>query len=82
MRPEHIRNSFQSETPAAIPARMTDRRNRPEAFRFFLIAMLKRAWSIAETPYPRKAFRLPKILSPEQVSGLFDAAPTAFYRMP
>ncbi len=54
---------------------------RTGALRFFFIATLKRAWSIAETPYPRKVFRLPKILSPEQVSRLIAAAPTVFYRM-
>jgi site-specific recombinase XerD len=54
---------------------------RTGALRFFFIATLKRAWSIAETAYPRKVFRLPKILSPEQVSRLIDAAPTVFYRM-
>jgi integrase/recombinase XerD len=54
---------------------------RTGALRFFFIATLKRAWSIAETPYPRKVFRLPKILSPEQVSRLIDAAPTVFYRI-
>ena len=35
----------------------------------------------AETPYPRKVFRLPKILSPQQVARLIDAAPNPFYRM-
>ncbi len=36
---------------------------------------------IAETPYPRKTFRLPKVLSVGQVSKLIDAAPTLFYRV-
>jgi integrase/recombinase XerD len=54
---------------------------RTGALRFFFVATLKKAWSIAETPYPRKVFRLPKILSPEQVSRLIDSAPTPFYRM-
>jgi integrase/recombinase XerD len=54
---------------------------RTGALRFFFVATLKRGWSIAETPYPRKVFRLPKILSPEQVARLIDAAPTLFYRM-
>ena len=53
---------------------------RTGALRFFFVATLKRGWSIAETPYPRKVFRLPKILSPEQVARLIDAAPTLFYR--
>jgi integrase/recombinase XerD len=54
---------------------------RTAAFRFFFVATLRKPWTIAETPYPRKTFRLPKILSPEQVSQLIDAAPTVFYRI-
>jgi integrase/recombinase XerD len=54
---------------------------RTAALRFFYVATLKRPWGIAETPYPRKTFRLPKVLSVEQVSKLIDAAPTLFYRV-
>jgi integrase/recombinase XerD len=54
---------------------------RTAALRFFFVATLRKPWAIGETPYPRKTFRLPKILSPEQVSRLIDAAPTAFYRI-
>src|SRR4051812_13834536 len=54
---------------------------RTAALRFFLVATLKKPWTIAETPYPRKTFRLPKILSVEQVSKLINAAPTLFYRV-
>jgi integrase/recombinase XerD len=54
---------------------------RTAALRFFYVATLKKAWTIAETPYPRKTFRLPNILSEEQVSKLIDAAPTVFYRI-
>jgi integrase/recombinase XerD len=54
---------------------------RTAALRFFYVATLRRPWSIAETPYPRKAFRLPKVLSAEQVARLLDAAPTLFYRI-
>jgi site-specific recombinase XerD len=53
---------------------------RTAALRFFFVATLKRPWTIAE-PYPRKAFRLPKILSTEQVSRLIEGAPTVFYRI-
>jgi hypothetical protein len=38
--------------------------------RFFYIKTLKKTWSIAETPYPKKAFHLPSILSREQVARL------------
>jgi site-specific recombinase XerD len=54
---------------------------RTAALRFFFVALPKRPWTIAETPYPRKTFRLPKVLSIEQVSKLIDAAPTLFYRV-
>jgi integrase/recombinase XerD len=54
---------------------------RTAALRFFFVATLRRPWAIAETPYPRKTFRLPKILSTEQVSRLIDAAPILFYRV-
>ena len=54
---------------------------RTAALRFFFVATLRKPWTIAETPYPRKTFRLPKILSPEQVSQLINAAPTVFYRI-
>jgi len=50
------------------------------ALRFFYIQTLKRPWSIADTPYPKKRNRLPIILSQEEVAELIDAAPTPFYR--
>src|SRR5947209_6771063 len=36
---------------------------RTAALRFFFVTTLKKPWTIAETPYPRKTFRLPKVLS-------------------
>src|SRR5690348_16620194 len=50
------------------------------ALRFLYIQTLKRPWSIADTPYPKKRHCLPTILSQEEVAQLIDAAPTAFYR--
>ena len=50
------------------------------ALRFFYIQTLKRPWSIADTPYPKKRYRLPTILSQEEVAQLIEAAPTPFYR--
>ncbi len=47
------------------------------ALRFFYIQTLKKPWSIADTPYPKKAHRLPTILSQEEVAQLIDAALTA-----
>ncbi len=54
--------------------------NRLAALRFFYIKTLKKAWSIAETPYPKKTHRLPTILSQEEVARLIDAADTPFHR--
>src|SRR5208282_4000967 len=46
------------------------------ALRFFYIKTLRRAWSLAETPYPKKTRRLPTILSREEVAQLLHAART------
>jgi site-specific recombinase XerD len=50
------------------------------ALRFFYIKTLKRSWSVAETPYPKKAVHLPTILSQEEVARLIDAASTLYHR--
>jgi site-specific recombinase XerD len=50
------------------------------ALRFFYAKTLKKGWSIAETPYPKKDHRLPAILSQEEVAQLIDAASTLFHR--
>jgi hypothetical protein len=50
------------------------------ALRFFYTKTLRRHWSIADTPYPKKAHRLPTILSQEEVAQLIDAASTPFHR--
>ena len=51
------------------------------ALRFFYIQTLKRAWSVAETPYPKKVLKLPIILSQEEVARLIDSARTPFHRI-
>ena len=51
------------------------------SLRFFYIHVLKRDWSIAETPYPKKVRRLPQILSQEEVARLIDAADSPFHRI-
>ena len=47
--------------------------------RFFYIKTLKKAYSIAETPYSKRTHRLPTILSQEEVAQLIDAALTPFH---
>jgi integrase/recombinase XerD len=51
------------------------------ALRFFYIKTLKKAWSIAETPYPKRALHFPSILSQEEVTQLIDAALTPYHRI-
>ena len=51
------------------------------ALRFFYIKTLRKAWSIAETPYPKKIHRLPTILSREEVAQLIHAARTPGQRI-
>ena len=77
---EHIRE-YQAElfqkrklSPSTVTQRLA-------ALRFFYIKTLKKAWSIAETPYPKKVFHLPTILSQEEVARLIDAALTPYHRI-
>jgi integrase/recombinase XerD len=77
--PQHIREyqaqlfTVQKLSPGTVTNHLC-------ALRFFYIQTLKKPWSIADTPYPKKRHRLPTILSQEEVAQLIDAAPTAFYR--
>jgi site-specific recombinase XerD len=51
------------------------------ALRFLYIKTLRRPWSLAETPYPKKVHRLPTILSREEVAQLLQAACTPYQRI-
>jgi len=77
--PRHIRE-YQAElfkkrklSPGTVTQRLA-------ALRFFYVKTLKKTWSIAETPYPKKGFHLPAILSREEVARLIDAALTPYHR--
>jgi integrase/recombinase XerD len=78
--PEHIR-----EYQAALFTKLKFSPNtvtlRLAALRFFYIKVLKRGWSIAETPYPKKVLHLPEILSQDEVARLIDAAEFPFHRI-
>jgi integrase/recombinase XerD len=50
------------------------------ALRFLYVKTLKKAWSITQTPYPKKAVHLPTILSQEEVARLIDAARLPLHR--
>jgi integrase/recombinase XerD len=51
------------------------------ALRFFFIQTIKKGWSVADTPYPKKTRYLPSILSPEEVARLIDSSRTRFHRI-
>jgi site-specific recombinase XerD len=78
--PEHIRQS-QAMLFTKLKFSPNTVIQRLGALRFFYIKVLKKNWSIAETPYPRKVIHLPEILSPEEVARLIDAAELPFYRI-
>src|SRR5580704_231275 len=65
--PRHIRE-YQAElfekrkmSPSSVAVRLA-------ALRFFYCKTLKKGWSIAEIPYPKRGHRLPAILSQEEGS--------------
>ena len=78
--PEHIR-----EYQAALFTRWKLAPNtvtqRLAALRFFYVQVLKRGWSVAETPYPKKVLHLPQVLSQDDVARLIDAAEFPFHRI-
>lgn len=78
--PEHIRQ-YQAMLFSKLRFSPNTVIQRLGALRFFYIKVLKKNWSVAETPYPRKVIRLPEILSPEEVARLIDAAELPFYRI-
>jgi len=51
------------------------------ALRFFYVKTLRRAWSLADTPYPKRTRGLPTILSREEVAQLIHAARTPGQRI-
>jgi integrase/recombinase XerD len=78
--PEHIRRyqallfSKWKLSPNTVSQRLA-------ALRFLYVQVLKRGWSVAETPYPKKLLHLPQVLSQKEVSQLIDAALTPFHRI-
>src|SRR6266550_1493442 len=56
-------------------------RQRLAALRFFYVKTLRRAWSLADTPYPKMTRSLPTILSQEEVAQLLRAARTPCERI-
>ncbi len=77
--PEHIR-AYQAELFQKRKLSSNTVAQRLAALRFFYLQTLHKAWSIAETPYPKKGIHLPTILSQQEVAELIDAARTPYHR--
>jgi len=75
--PQHIREyqahlfSKRKLAPSSVAQRLA-------ALRFWFIKTLKKPWSVAETPYPKRVLRLPTVPSQEEVAQLIDSARTPF----
>lgn len=77
---EHIRE-YQAALFTKFKLAPNTVNQRLAALRFFYVKTLKKGWSAAETPYPKKVLNLPMILSQEEVARLIDSALTAFHRL-
>ena len=77
---DHIRNYqvylFRQRklTPNTVAQRLA-------ALRFLFVQVLKRPWTLAETPYPKRPSKLPTVLSQEEVAQMIDAALTPVHRI-
>ncbi len=78
--PEHIRE-YQAYLFRERKLAASTVTQRLAALRFFYTQTIKKAWSVADTPYPKKTRPLPSILSPEEVAHLIDSSQTRFHRM-
>ncbi len=77
--PQHIRQ-YQAELFQKRKLSSGTAVTRLAALRFFYSKTLRRNWSLADTPYPKRTHRLPTILSQGEVAQLIDAASTPFHR--
>ncbi|MGA8437657.1 MAG: site-specific integrase [Candidatus Sulfotelmatobacter sp.] len=78
--PEHIRE-YQAYLFRERKLAASTVTQRLAALRFFYTRTIRKAWSAAETPYPKKTRHLPSILSPEEVAHLIDSSQTWFHRI-
>ena len=51
------------------------------ALRSLFVAVLKRPWTVTDTPYPKRPDILPSVLSQDEVARLIDAALTPVHRI-
>ena len=59
--------------PASVAVRLA-------ALRFLFVAVLKRHWTVKDTPYPKRPDKLPTVLTQEEVTRMIDAAHTTLHR--
>jgi integrase/recombinase XerD len=59
--------------PATVAVRLA-------ALRFLYVAVLKRPWTVDDTPYPKRPDKLPTVLSQDEVARMIDAALTPLHR--
>jgi site-specific recombinase XerD len=79
--PEHVRE-YQAQLFTKRKLAANTVIVRLAALRFFFVKTLRKPWSIADTPYPKKTLHLPLILlSQAEVAQLISAAETSFHRM-
>src|ERR1035438_4664644 len=78
--PEHIRE-YQAALFKKWKLAPNTVNQRLAALRFFYIQTLKRALSVAETPYPKKTFSFPPILSKEKLPRLIASARSPLHRI-
>jgi site-specific recombinase XerD len=78
--PEHIREyqAYLFRERKLVARTVTQRL---AALRFFVVQTIKKGWSVADTPYPKKTRPLPSILSPEELASLIDSSQTRFHRI-
>src|SRR5215831_4969840 len=59
--------------PASVAVRLA-------ALRFLFVAVLKRRWTVDDTPYPKRPDKLPIVLTQEEVARMIEAALTPLHR--
>ena len=72
--PEHIRQ-YQAALFTRWKLAPNTVTQRLAALRFFYVQVLKRGWSVAETPYPKKVLHLPQVLSQESAHRALRMCP-------
>jgi integrase/recombinase XerD len=77
--PEHIRE-YQAYLFRERHLTANSVNQRVAALRFFFNKALKRNWSVEDAPYPKRPYRLPLILSREEVARLIECALTPVHR--